>query len=421
MRFVERHTVEYGILADRRDIPFASASIGPDEMEAVGRALRTAQISSGGPICERVEARLVESTGAKFALLTPDISTAIDLTFTALGVEAGDEVLMSSFASPRIANAVLARGARPVFCDVEADTLNLDPAEVESRPGRQVKLVVASHENGVAADLASLRSCIEGRECRLVEDASAGIGGTWMGRHLGTIGAAGWISFGGGMNVSAGEGAALLTDDSQCFMRARALRSPDRGIGVPADAEGVPIWNGPGAGHALCDLLAAMLEAQLLRLREITRSRRRTWQHYHEGLADLDLAVGGPLRRPHVPRHATSNSHAYTLEVPTRTLRDTLRNELAEEGIETRLLAEPLHLSAYARRVLGPQASLPRVERAAECAVQLPLFAGMSRRQAERVIDEVRRVVTNRARHRGALASHTGTRAARRGSTVPTT
>jgi dTDP-4-amino-4,6-dideoxygalactose transaminase len=408
-------------LADRRDIPFASASIGPDEMEAVRRAMRVAQVSSGGPICERVEGRLVESTGARFALLTPDISSALELSFTALAVEDGDEVLMSSLASPRVANAVMARGARPVFCDVEAETLNLDPADAERRLTRRTKLVVASHAAGVAANLAALGSLVEGRGCRLVEDATTGIGSAWMGRHLGSIGAAGWISFGDGMNVSAGEGAAFLTNDEQCFTRARALRSPDRSSCVPVDAESVSTWSGPGSGHALSDLLAAILEAQLLRLPEITRSRRRTWQRYDAGLADLDLEAGGPLRRPFVPRHAVSNAHSYTLQVRTSGLRDKLRKELSEEGIATRLLAEPLHLSSYARRVLGLQASLPRVERRVECALQLPLFARMSKQQAERVIEAVRRVVKSGARPRGASTPRCGTRKANKGSIVPTT
>jgi dTDP-4-amino-4,6-dideoxygalactose transaminase len=221
------------------------------------------------------------------------------------------------------------------------------------------------------------------------------------------------------MNVSAGSGAAFLTSDSALFMRALALRSPERSLCVPDDIDNVSTWSGEGGGFAPSDMLAALLEGQLLRLQELTRVRRRTWECYDEGLADLDLEAGGPLRRPHTPRRAADNAHAYTLQARTRALRDKLRKELSASGIETRVLAEPLHLSTYARRVLGPQPRLLRSEVVAECALQLPLSAGISKQQAERVVDVVRRVARPQRRRPHTLAPRSGKQTAHKGSIVP--
>ena len=243
-----------------------------------------------------------------------------------------------------------------------------------------------------------------------------------MGRHLGTVGDAGWLSFETGMNVSAGQGAAFLTNDPAAAART-SVSSPfheeSRRLERPADVEA---FGGLARDEGLSDLLAALLEAQLERTREFARSRRNTWQLYHEGLADLDEANGGPLRRPRIPVFASRNAHAYTLQMQTSGLRDRLSKELAGVGIETRSLAEPLHMSHRARRTLGPPRSLPNSERAAECALRLPTFAGMTRREAERVVEAVHRSVEGSKRHvRGVPSRRSRRRTVQKGSAVPTT
>ncbi|HSJ98939.1 MAG TPA: dTDP-4-amino-4,6-dideoxygalactose transaminase [Myxococcota bacterium] len=372
-------------------IPFQRASLGAAERRAVERAVRQGALAGDGAIGRRVSARLRELTGARHVLLTPSATSASDVTFAALPVGPGEEVLMPSFAYPSQAAALLARGARPVFCDVDEATLNLDPADARRKVTKRTRALLVVHYAGVAADLTGLTRLAREAGLWLLEDAAHAIGARWRGRHLGSFGDAGWLSFHQTKNVVCGEGGALLLRSPALAARAEIVRQggTNRAAFLRGEVSRYT-WMGMGGSHLLSEVLAALLEVQLARLERLTRARRRIWELYHAGFAELEQA--GSLRRPFVPPEAEHNAHLYFVRVADARMRDPLLRRLARAGIEASFHFQPLHASRFARRELGlRRARLPRTERAVRTLVRLPLWAGMTRAQGETVVETTRR------------------------------
>jgi dTDP-4-amino-4,6-dideoxygalactose transaminase len=370
------------------DIPFTRPPLGPAEAEAAARAVREGHIGGNGPICARVEEKLRALTGARHALLTPSATQAMDVALIAWGIGPGDEVLMPSFAFVSQANAILARGARPVFCEIDDETLDMCPRDAAARITPRTRLVMPVHYAGVACDLDAYEALAARHGLVLFEDAAQGIGASHRGRHLGTIGDAGCISFHETKNVVSGEGGCLLLRDDEIAHAAEIAR--EKGTNRTAYLRGDIdryTWVGPGGSYVMSDLLAAVLEVQLARLEEITEQRRRLWRIYHNGLETLEK--DGWLRRPVVPVEATHNAHIYAFRTRTRGLRAHLLEGLRAAGIQATFHFQPLHAAPFAAERLGDPPSLPVTEAAAETLVRLPLHARMTPADAERVVEEV--------------------------------
>ena len=369
------------------DIPFSRPPLGAEETLAAARAVRERQTGGNGPIGARVEQKLREITGAPHALLTPSATQAMDVAFIALGLGAGDEVLMPSFAFVSQANAILARGARPVFCEIDDQTLNMCPRDAAARITERTRIVMPVHYAGVACDLDAYQALAEEHGLVLFEDAAAAIGARHRGRALGAIGDAGCFSFHDTKNVVAGEGGALLLADDELARAAEIIR--EKGTNRSAFLRGAVdkyTWVGPGGSYVMSDLLAAVLEVQLDRLEEINGERMRVWRTYHAGLEPLEKE--GLLRRPVVPPHAEHNAHIYAFRARTRGLREHLLTGLRHAGIQATFHFQPLHAAPYALEQFGAPTPLPVTEAAAETLVRLPLFPELTTAEAERVVEE---------------------------------
>lgn len=369
-------------------VPFSRPSFGPKEADAVAEAVRSGRAVGNGEIGKRVERRLAEVTGSPHALLTPSATQAMDVALYAFGVGPGDEVLMPSFAFVSQANAILARGARPVFCEIDAATLNMCPLDAEARITPRTRMIMPVHYAGIACDLDAFCDLARNKQLLLFEDAAQGIGSTHRDRPLGTIGDAGCISFHETKNIACGEGGCLLVRDDRIAATCEIVR--EKGTNRHAFLRGEVdryTWVGPGGSYVLSDVLAALLEVQLERLDEINHRRMQVWNLYHAGLEDLEKE--GLLTRPVVPEHARHNAHIYAVRARTRGLREHLLTGLKTRGFAATFHFQPLHEAPYARERLGPQAPLRVTESVAETLIRLPLYSELSLDTAERVVSAI--------------------------------
>lgn len=369
-------------------VPFSRPSLGAREAEAVADAVRQGRTVGNGEIGKRVERRLAELTGSPHVLLTPSATQAMDVALYAFGIGPGDEVLMPSFAFVSQANAILARGALPVFCEIDPETLNMCPLDAEARITPRTRLIMPVHYAGIACDLDAFEDLAKRKGLLLFEDAAQGIGGTHRGRPLGTIGDAGCYSFHETKNVTCGEGGCLFVRDDRVAAAAEIVR--EKGTNRHAFLRGEVdryTWVGPGGSYVLSDVLAALLDAQLDRLEEITRQRMRIWNTYHAGLEHLEKE--GLLFRPLVPAWARHNAHIYAIRARTRGLQAHLLSGLAARGISATFHFQPLHCAPYAIQRIGPPSPLRVTEAAAETLVRLPIYADLPLADAERIVEAV--------------------------------
>lgn len=374
-------------------IVFNRAHVTGCEFAYMHEAIANAHLASSGPFSRRCAKWLVDQTGASRALLTQSCTAALELAFTLADIGPGDEVIMPSFTFVTTANAVVGRGGRPVFVDVRPDTLCLDETKVRAAITPRTKALVPVHYAGVGCEMGALAQIAEAHDLVLVEDAAQGVGATFDGRALGSIGQLGALSFHETKNVSCGEGGALLVNDARLAERAEIVheKGTNRGRFLRGQVDKYT-WVDLGSSYALSELAAAYLWAQLQHEREITALRLSVWDRYHAAFEPLEIE--GLLRRPVVPSGCRHNAHMYYVLLPRASDRPSFIDSLAAEGVHAVFHYVPLHSSPAGARYAAQSGDLTVTTHVSERLVRLPLWADLTDAQVKRVIDAVRTTVS---------------------------
>jgi dTDP-4-amino-4,6-dideoxygalactose transaminase len=324
--------------------------------------------------------------GASRVLLTTSCTHALELALMALGVGPGQEVICPSFTFVSTANAVLRVGARPVFAEIEGETLGLDPTDVASRLTPRTAALLPVHYAGVAPDMDALLALAGERGLRVIEDAAQGLAASYRGRALGTLGDAGCFSFHETKNITCGEGGALVLRDPEVAGRAEIIR--EKGTNRSAFLRGEVdkyTWVLEGSSYVLSDILAAVLDAQLDKLAEIQARRARLTGRYRAGLSGWAHRHG--VRLPLESQGRETNHHLFYLLFADGASRDLCLSGLRQQGIGAAFHYVPLHSSPFGR-TLGYQASdFPVTNRVAETLLRLPLHPKLDEADVDRVIE----------------------------------
>jgi dTDP-4-amino-4,6-dideoxygalactose transaminase len=367
-------------------IPFNRPFMTGAELDHVVEAVANGYISGNGAFSERC-ARLLESlSGSPRVLLTHSCTGALEMAAVLSEIKAGDEVVMPSFTFVSTANAVVLRGATPVFVDIREDTLNLDERLLGDAITPRTRAIVAVHYAGVAAEMDAIVSLAKEQGLVVVEDAAQAIGATYRGRPLGSFGQFGALSFHETKNVQCGEGGALLVNDKRFVERAEIIQ--EKGTNRRAFFRGQVdkyTWVDIGSSYLLSDVSAAFLWAQLERLDWITQRRLDIWRTYHEALEALEKE--GRLRRPVVPAECGHNGHLYYVLLPTPEQRDAVLHAMNRRGVQAVFHYIPLH-SSPAGRTYGRASDANRVATSVSGRLlRLPLWTSMAEGEVEQVID----------------------------------
>lgn len=370
-------------------VPFSRQSITVLERAYAEEALASARIGGGGPFSLRCERWLREHLGANAVLLTSSGTHALEMATLLLDLGPSDEVLMPSFTLSSTANAVALSGARPVFVDIRPDTLNFDEQLLESAITDRTRAISVVHYGGVACAMDKILAIARGSGLVVIEDAAHGLMARYSGRHLGTLGALGCLSFHETKNCSSGEGGALLINDPQYAERAVVIR--DKGTNRSAFLRGETdryTWTDIGSSYSMSDLSAALLLGQLERAEEIRQRRLEIWNGYHSRLRPLDEA--GRLERPTVPSECEHNGHIYYIKVAGPEERDALLEHLRAGGVQATFHFIPLHSSPAGMRFGEMRTPDLHTTRESERLIRLPLFFDMSDAEVAYTVSAVR-------------------------------
>ena len=262
-----------------KNVPFNAVHLTNRELEHIAAAIQSGKLAGDGPYTHKCQEWLQRVTGTRRALLTHSCTAALEMAALLSNVGPGDEVIMPSFTFVSTANAFALRGATPVFVDIRPDTLNLDERLLESAITPKTKVIVPVHYAGVACDMTAIMDIARAHKLLVVEDAAQGADAYWHGQPLGTIGDMGALSFHATKNVIAGEGGALLTNDSALAQRAEILREKgtDRSQFLRGEVDRYT-WQDVGSSFLPSELIAAFLWSQLEDSRAITAARLAAWK-----------------------------------------------------------------------------------------------------------------------------------------------
>ena len=370
-------------------IPFNRPFATGHELDYIRAAIATPKLSGDGPYTAHCRGLLEQSLGIQKALLTTSCTHALEMAALLLNIAPGDEVILPAFTFPSAANAFALRGARPVFVDIRADTLNIDESQIEQRITERTKAIFVVHYAGVGCEMDTILAIARRHGIGVVEDNAHGLYGRYRGRNLGTLGQLAALSFHETKNFSCGEGGALLINDVQFNQRAEILR--EKGTNRSQFFRGEIdkyTWVDIGSSYLPSDLLAAFLRAQLEYREQIQSMRRKIWETYARELAPWAESSG--IRLPIVPAECEQSYHMFHVIMPSFESRQALISHLAGFGILAVFHYLPLHLSPMGLRFGGRQGDCPVTEDLADRLLRLPFFTGMSSSEQSQVIDAVR-------------------------------
>ena len=385
------------------EIPITRPFFGPEEREAVQRPLESEWVVQG-PYVREFEERFAAYTGSPHAAATSSCTTALHVAVAALGLKAGDEVIVPAFTWVSTANVVEYLGATPVFCDVDLETFNIDVAQCEALVTERTVGIVPVHLFGLPADVDGVLDLARRKGLWVLEDAACGFGAWHRERHVGTFGELSAFSFHPRKSITTGEGGMVTTADPELDRLVRSLRDhgasrSDHDRHTSGGAFLLAEYPYLGFNVRMTDIQGALGCAQMDRADWILSRRRELAARYDAALAEVEW-----LRAPSVPDGDVHGYQAYVClfapEEPTlanadelHARRNRLMQGLEEQGIATRQGTHAAALTRYYAEKYGLAAEQFPVSAVAErLTLTLPLFPQLTEEDQDVVLSALQGV-----------------------------
>jgi len=390
----EKLAIEGGAPTRSSFLPYARQTIEDDDVAAVVEALRSPWLTTG-PRIDELERAFADYVGTKHAVAFSSGTAALHGAAFALRLGAGDEVVVPALTFAASAACAVYVGARPVLADVDPETLNLDPGELERRLTARTRAIVAVHYAGVPVDMEAVLAIADRVGAVVIEDAAHAIGARTPLGACGTLGGLAVFSLHPAKQLTSGEGGIVTTDDAELAERLRRFRNHCMdSSGREREESGGHAYaiEELGYNYRLTDLQAALGLSQLRKLDRFLDRRRQLATLYGRLLAHRD-----DLRLPTVPDGFGSAWHLYVVQLHHERLsadRDAVFRALRAENIGVNVHYKPVHLLGYYQRLLGVEpGEYPVAEDAYRRILTLPLFPAMTDDDVESVARALDRVL----------------------------
>jgi dTDP-4-amino-4,6-dideoxygalactose transaminase len=358
------------------DLKAQFSSIKEDVVEAVTNVLISQQFILG-PEVKSFENEIAEFLGCRFAIGCASGSDALLLSLMAIGIQPGDEVITTPFTFVATAGSIARLGAKPVFADIDPQTCNLDPAQIEKAISQKTRAIIPVHLFGQSAEMSAIMKVAEAHGVAVIEDAAQAIGALYHGKPVGTLGTLGCFSFFPSKNLGgAGDGGLITTNDATLADRLKLLRVHGSRSKYEYEVLGI--------NSRLDSLQAAILRVKLRRLHSWTNGRRRNAETYR------NLFSRAGVSQIKVPVELDGLFHVYNQFVIRVQDRKRLREHLRQTGVPTEIYyPSSLHLQP-AFKYLGYKTSdFPEAESASAEVLALPIFSELTVDQLQTVVDAI--------------------------------
>jgi dTDP-4-amino-4,6-dideoxygalactose transaminase len=387
-------------------IVFGAPKIERDEIDEVVRCLESGWIGTG-PRVARFEREFAEYQGAPYAAAVSSCTAGMHLSVLAAGIGEGDEVITTAMTFCATVNAIIHAGATPVLVDIDPQTMNIDPAQVEARITTRTKAILPVHFAGRPCKMDALSDLAQRHELRIIEDCAHAIETEYHGRKAGTFGDFGCFSFYATKNVTTGEGGMVLTRREEDLARIKmlALHGLSKDAWKRFSDEGYKHYFVVETGfkYNMMDLQAALGIHQLRRVESNRQRRERIWKRYNKAFADLPVVL--PTEPERDTRHAY---HLYTIlvdEARAGISRDAFLDAMTDRavGVGVHYLSVPEH-PVYRQKFGWRPEDYPHAMRIGRQTVSLPLSAKLTDEEVSRVIDAVEATLSTKGKEQRAFA-----------------
>lgn len=365
------------------------------EVLALNDVIESSALDSLGKYTRRCQEWMERTLGSPQALLTHSATAALEQAAILCQLKEGDEVIMPSYTFVSTANAVVLRGAVPVFVDVIPEDITIDASAIEAAITEKTRAIIVVHYAGMPCDMDPIMALAKRHNLYVIEDAAQALLSKYKGRHLGTIGHFGCFSFHYTKNTVCGEGGALLVNDEQFLVQSRIVREKGTNRSDFMDKKVSKYeWLSIGSSFEPNELSAAFLLSQLEEAHECRRRRLCVWSAYQKLLAPLEKA--GKLTLARVAdaaaddkggsKNSSGNGHIFWVMFRSSSESKAAEAWMEKHGVQCLRHYVPLHLSEGGRRYARSLGDMRTTGRVVEDLLRLPVWYGMTWAHVHRVV-----------------------------------
>lgn len=365
-------------------IPYGTQSITEEDIKAVEEVLRSDFLTTGPKVAE-FEKKVAEYVGAKYAVAIANGTAALHAACFAAGIKEGDEVITTPMTFAASSNCVLYCGATPVFADIDPDTYNISPKEIEKKITSRTKAIIPVHYTGQPCEMDEIMAIAKKHNLIVIQDGAHALGGDYKGKKIGSLGDMTTFSFHPVKHITTGEGGMIVTDDEKLYKRLVLFRSH----GITRDETMLLKNEGGwyyeqldlGYNYRITDIQCALGISQLNRLEQFVARRRELVQRYQQAFEGMDELI-----TPYEKEGCNSSWHLYVIQVNNR---KNVFNRLRNAGIGVNVHYIPVYKHPYYQKNGYHDVVCENAEKLYEHIISLPLYPDLTDEQQDYVIEKV--------------------------------
>lgn len=367
-------------------IPYGRQSMDEEDIQAVVDVLKSDYLTTG-PEVAKFEKKVAEYVGAKYAVAVSNGTAALHIACLAAGIKEGDEVITSPITFAASANCVLYCGGSPVFADIDENTYNIDPVDIEKKITKKTKAIIPVHYTGQPCDMDAIHKIAKKYNLLVIEDGAHALGAEYKGEKIGGLSDMTCFSFHPVKPITTGEGGMVTTNDEKLYKRLLLFRSH----GITREEEFLSENQGAwyyeqvelGYNYRITDIGCALGSSQMKKLDGFLERRRQIAQKYNKAFQNH-----ASLKIPAQIENAVSGWHLYMIQVLSGGRKEVF-DRLRENGIGVNVHYIPVYHHPYYQRNGYQNVHCEKAERFYERAISLPIFPALTAEQQNYVIEQV--------------------------------
>ncbi len=366
----------------KSSIPLVRLSLSDDDIASAVEVLKSGKLISGKTV-ETFERQLATYLKVRYAVCVSSGTAALHLGLLAMGIRAGDEVIVPAFSYPASANSVELTGAKVVFVDSEFGGFNIDTGAIENKITSRTRAIMVVHNFGWPMDINKIQSIAARHDLPIIEDAACALGSSVGGSRCGNFGRLAGFSFHPRKILTTGEGGVVVTDDSRISERIKELRNHGQQYNPGPD------FRAPGFNYRMTEFQAALGVSQMKRFNAVLRARITAGKYYNENLGDSRIIS------PPEPQGTCKVNYQTYIGSVSDGHRDSLIKYLGENGIEAGIGTYSIpHTSYYAEKYKIDETQYPQSLKAYRNLISLPLYEGITEKEQDKVIAVIKNYLT---------------------------
>ena len=386
----EGAVVDIALLRELKSIPLSSPDITHREVEIINQVLSTPFLSIG-PKVKEFEQKVADFIGVKYAVAVNSGTSGLHLCVKSLDIKDGDEVITTPFSFIASANCILFERAKPVFVDIDENTLCIDPEKIEKAITKKTKAILPVHIFGHPCEMDKITEIAQKYNLAVIEDGCEAFGSEYKGKRVGILGNSAVFSFYPNKPITTGEGGVVVTNDEKIAKLCQSLRNQGREEGGIDDS-----WLSHkrlGYNYRMSELSAALGVIQIERIKEILDKRQRIAELYNQRLAGIK-----GIKIPYIGSNVKISWFVYTVRLDcekfSRDDRDAIIRELENRGINCRNYFPPIHLEPFYAEMFGhKRGDFPVTERVSDSTISLPFYNDLAEGEIEYICDGLENIL----------------------------